>query len=149
MNDMQKWLANYERLRHSKQPNESWISSKYDIQGMHWQELQQIFLPDLNMNFGQAISALKKSWKAYNIAGRNGTYRTDIAYRIRSIQNAMGIEKSEFPELEGMGDEDQELTDEEVQLKREEQENADDWGFEKPGESYTDEWSEEDKQLRR
>ena len=34
-------------------------------------------------------------------------------------------------------------------MKREEREDAGDWGFEKPEESYTDEWSEEDKQLRR
>jgi len=32
---------NYERMRlKSNTPNESWISSKYDIQGLPWQELQ-------------------------------------------------------------------------------------------------------------
>ncbi len=45
-------------------------------------------------------------------------YRTDIAYRIRSVQSALGIEKPEFPELEGMYDE--EMTDEEIQLRSEE-----------------------------
>ena len=139
---MQKWLMNYELLRHSKKPNESWISSKYDIEGMHWQELQQLYLPELKMCWGPACSSLKKSWQAYKAAGRNGMYRTDIAWRINAIQNAMGIEKSEFPELEGM-----ETSDEEIQLKREEREDAGDWGFEKPEESYTDEWSSEDKQL--
>jgi hypothetical protein len=46
---------------------------------------------------------------------------------------------------------DEELTDEEIQLRKEEREDAgeNDWGFKKPEESYTDEWSEEDKQLRR
>jgi hypothetical protein len=63
----------------------------------------------------------------------------------------MGIEKSEFPELEGMSDEesDEELTDEEIQLRREEREDAGVWGFEKPEESFTEEGSEEDKQLQR
>ena len=64
------------------------------------------------------------------------------------MQSAVGIEKSEFPELEGIGTSDGEMTDEEIQLRREEQEDAGDWEFEKPEESYT-EWSGQDKQLRR
>jgi len=59
----------------------------------------------------------------------------------------MGIQKSEFPDLEGM-EMDEELTEEEIQLKREEREDTGNWGFEKP-EEFTEEWSEEDKQLRR
>jgi hypothetical protein len=60
MDQMRKWLLNYERQRHSKQnkePNDSWISSKYDTQNMHWQELQQLYLPELNMRWGPAVSA--------------------------------------------------------------------------------------------
>jgi len=101
------------------------------------------------MCWGPACNSLKKLWKSYKIAGRNGEPRGDIAWKINAIQKAMGIEKSEFPELEGMETSDEEMTDEEIQLKREEREDAGDWGFEKPEESYTDEWSEEDKQLRR
>ena len=149
MDEMRKWLMNYERMRlKSNTPNESWISSKYDIQGLPWQELQQIYLPELGMCWGPACNSLKKLWKSYKIAGRNGEPRRDIAWKINAIQKAMGIPKSEFPELEGM-EMDEELTEEEIQLKREEREDAGDWGFEKPEESYTDEWSEEDKQLRR
>jgi hypothetical protein len=54
-----------------------------------------------------------------------------------------------------MDDEDQELTDEEIQLKREEkEESGGEWELnfgtsEKRSELYTEEWSEEDKQLRR
>lgn len=112
-------------------------------------ELQQIYLPELGMCWGPACNSLKKLWKSYKIAGRNGEPRRDIAWKINAIQKAMGIEKSEFPELEGMETSDEEMADEEIQLKREEREDAGDWGFEKPEESYTDEWSEEDKQLRR
>jgi len=71
----------------------------------------------------------------------SGESSGDTAYRIRSIQSALGIEKSEFPELEGIGTSDGEMTDEEIQLRREEQEDAGDWEFEKPEESYTEEWS--------
>jgi len=146
--EMRKWLMNYERMRlKSNTPNESWISSKYDIQGMPWQELQQIYLPELRMCWGPACNSLKKLWKSYKIAGRTGEPRSDIAWKINTIQKAMGIQKSEFPELEGM-EMDEELTEEEIQLKREEREEAGDWGFEKP-EEFTEEWSEEDKQLRR
>jgi hypothetical protein len=139
MDQMRKWLVNYERLRHSKRPNESWISSRYDIQGMHWQELQQLYLPELNMRWGPAVSALKKLWKSYKIAGRTGESRSDIAWKINKIQGSMGIEKSIFPELEGISGEtddeelqistDEELTiakEEEMQLRSEEENEEDD-----------------------
>jgi hypothetical protein len=55
MNKMQLWLRDYERLRlNPDAPNESWTSSKYDIECMHWTELQQIFLPALEMCWGPA-----------------------------------------------------------------------------------------------
>ena len=62
---MQLWLRDYERSRHPKRSNESWISSRYNIQGKHWQELQQLYLPELNMRWGPASSALRKSWYTY------------------------------------------------------------------------------------
>jgi len=153
---MQSWIRNYERVRHSKQHNESWVSSKYDIEGIHWTDLQQIYLPELGMCFGPACSALRKSWRQYKIAGRNGEPRGDLAYRIVRIQRALGIPQSDFPELQGMEMDDEELTDEEVQLQIEEkQENGSrDWNLnfgtsEERSELYTDEWSKEDKQLHR
>jgi hypothetical protein len=157
MKGMQKWIEDYEKRRHSKQPNESWVSSKYPIEGMHWTELQQLYLPELKMCWGPACNSLKKLWKSYKIAGRNGEPRGDIAWRINRIQSATGIEKSQFPELEGMNDEEseEELTDEEIQLRREEkEESGGEWNLnfgtsEKRSELYTEEWSEEDKQLRR
>jgi hypothetical protein len=130
MKEMQRWLRDYDRLRLDPDaPNESWVSSKYDIEGMHWTELQQIFLPELEMCWGPACSALRKSWFAYKLAGKQGLYRGDIAYRIRTIQDAMGIKKSEFPELEGLNDE--ELTKEEIQLRKEEEgkEEKDEWNI--------------------
>lgn len=107
LNKIQLWLRNYENLRHSKNPkerNEFWTSSKYPIENMSWQELQELYLPEVKMRFGPAVSALKKLWKSYKIAGRNGEPRGDIAWNIRNIQRAMGIPESQFEELEGMDD---------------------------------------------
>ena len=83
---------------------------------------------------------MKKLWKSYKIAGRNGEPRGDIAWNIRNLQGSLGIERSHFPELEGMMMDDEE-NDEELQLKREEQQEE--WNLN----LGTDEWSEEDKQL--
>jgi hypothetical protein len=58
----------------------------------------------------------------------------------------MGLEKSQFPELDGMGyDEDQELTDQELEAKREEKEENDgEWNLSPNTNSETsEEWSEE------
>jgi hypothetical protein len=82
------------------------------------------------MNYGRAVSALRKSWTAYRIAGRNGEPRADLALRIVRIQSALGIEKSVFPELQGMEMHDEELSEEEIELRKEEkQENGGDWSF--------------------
>jgi hypothetical protein len=119
---MQKWIRRYDRRRrlgvNSQQPtNESWISSKYDT-GIHWTELERIYLPEINMTWGQACSAIKKSWFSYKMAGKSGMYRGDIAYRIQNIQRVMGIPITEFDELEGLNDE------EEIQLKKEEEDEG-------------------------
>ena len=102
---MQKWLRNYDRrrLRHNPDtPNELWASSKYATQNMTWEEVSEIFISELDMTFGAAINSLKKLWKSYKIAGRTGEFRGDTAWKITQIQDALGIEKSIFPELEGM-----------------------------------------------
>ena len=133
MNKMQLWLRDYEARRHSKQPKElkeSWQSSKYDFSDP---DVRLEYVPEMGCSVGGCISALKKLWKSYKIAGRNGEPRGDIAWNIRNLQGSLGIERSHFPELEGMDD------DEELQLKSEEDEEN--LGTNEP---Y---WSEEDKQL--
>ncbi len=144
MNEMQKWLINYERLRHSKQPKElkeSWQSSKFDFTDPN---VRLEYVPDMGCSVGGCISALKRSWKAYYIAGRNGEPRGDLAWRINSLQSSLGIEKSTFPELEGMMMDDEE-NNEELQLKREE--HQEEWNLNLGTNEEMDEWSEEDKQL--
>jgi hypothetical protein len=40
----------------------NWISSRYDFENGHWTDIADIFVPELNMKIGSAISALRKSW---------------------------------------------------------------------------------------
>jgi hypothetical protein len=81
MNEMSRWLREYDRLRTNPDgPNELWHSSKYDIEGISWDEVRQLFIPELDMCWGPACSALKKSWYAYKKLGQVGSYRGDIAY---------------------------------------------------------------------
>jgi hypothetical protein len=54
------------------------------------------------MRLGPAWNSLKKLWKSYKIVGRTGEPRSDTAWKINRLQVAMGLEKSDFPELEGM-----------------------------------------------
>ena len=131
-----KWLYQYEKLRTDPYgTNESWVSDKYDIVGLHWTEIQQIYVEDLGMTWGQACSALKKSWNSYKRARSRGegTYNTrDIALRILRIQHGLGIPQSEFPDLDKEWV-DHELSLEEMEAKREEQQeeedNDEDWGI--------------------
>jgi hypothetical protein len=153
VSQMRRWLQDYESRRSSKipkEPNEHWVSSKYDTQNMHWTELQQLYLPELGMCWGPACSSLKRLWKSYKIAGRSEEARSDIAWKIRNIQRSMGIQETFFEELEGMDDEEEALSAEEAKLQREEQEEGE-WNISigTSPESYTDEWSPLDKQLKR
>jgi hypothetical protein len=68
----------------------------------------------------------QKLWTSYRIAGRNEEPRADIAWKINHLQTGLGLEKSQFPELEGMGYDDEEEENEVL---------------------TDDEWSSEDKQL--
>src|SRR5215467_13615304 len=97
---------------------------------MDWREAQQVYLPSLKMNVGQAWNRLKKLWKNYKISGRTCQYRGDVAYEIIRIQAALDIPRSDLPETEGISD---------YEFEDEEQET-----YEKP----TD-WSLEDEVLRR
>jgi len=92
--------------------------------------------------------------KAYEIAGRNGEPRGDIAWRIRNIQTQMGIEKCDFPELEGVETDDEETSEEKTELRREEKEESGgdsnlNFGTNEEWSEYTEQWSEQDKQLRK
>jgi hypothetical protein len=126
MKEMNRWLRQYERFRNNPDAKNdaSWLSSKYDLEGLYWDEIREIYIPELGICFGPSCEALRKSWYAYKRLGRDGGYRGDIAYRINKIQNALGFPMSEFPELGPWVDE--EFSKEDIQLKKEEQ-DEDEW----------------------
>ena len=42
---MTAWIRKYEQMRHNPDEiNESWHSTKYPIEGLHWADLQQIYV---------------------------------------------------------------------------------------------------------
>jgi hypothetical protein len=161
-NSMMRWIRGYEAKKHNsrlntKQPKEGWSSSKFPIENMHWKELQQIFLPEVNLNFGQVISSLKRSWTAYRI--NRGSPRADLAWRILRLQNAMGLEPPTFLELEGMEESeeeltestDSELTNDELAAKREEKEAAGELNIKFPqgtSEEESELYTGEEKELK-
>lgn len=115
---MEKWLASYERRRRSKnplEPSEGWQSSKYDFSNP---DVRLEYVPEMGFNVSGCISGLKKLWKSYKIAGRNGEPRSWQAYSINKIQGALGLELSSFPETEGMTNDFEEQTDEEEKQLR-------------------------------
>ena len=76
----------------------NWQSTKFDFEGEHWADVAQKWVPELNMNVGSSISALRKSWQRYRKARRIG-YADEVYMleeRIMKIQDALGIEVSEF-----------------------------------------------------
>lgn len=135
--------SKYKKLKEPRQPNPNWISDKYDLQSM----TQETWIPELQCTYGGACSAFKKLWKKYKILGDKGEQRSDVAYNIVKIEAALGMEKSQFPELEHLdldlefpetgemeemdgweeNQENQNLTPLERQLKREEEIEGDRW----------------------
>ncbi len=73
-------------------------STRFDTEGMDWKDRSQIFIPELQMNWGEASAALEKSWKSYKIAqASNDQMEMNVlAVRINNIQEWMGIEVTEF-----------------------------------------------------
>ena len=146
---MDLWIRQYDKARNGGIPSEAWASStKFDIQGMGWAAASKTPIPELGMNLGQSCSALKGSWKHYRILGREGGYRKDIAHRIRRLQSAIGLEKTQFndyPDLEEESESNEESeewwdlkseensegiqpqTQEERELLEEEKQENDDW----------------------
>jgi hypothetical protein len=147
LKEINRWIRHYDAIRTNPDgvpnQNEGWISSKYPIEGMHWSEIADIFLPELGIKWGAACSSLKKSWWSYKMSKKYGSgldSRRDLAYRINKIQYSMGIPLTQFEELEGLNlaesefeSEEQlsldgeEWTREEIELRKEEKSDEDDW----------------------
>ena len=135
MNSMQRWLRNYDRVRaigglalRNVDEGGSFHSTKFPLEAMSWNEIREIPIPSLGpeMTFGKSCEALRKSWYHYKMLKRQGTYAGDIAFRINKIQRSMGIPLTEFDDVdpewvaEELASESEQLTPEEIELRREE-----------------------------
>jgi hypothetical protein len=76
----------------------NWVSSRFDFENSHWQDVASEWVPEMNMNVGSCISALKKSWAALKIKRREGFADPvyELEARINRLQEALGIEVSDF-----------------------------------------------------
>lgn len=98
-----RWLREYENRRlgrgRASDGQFGWTSSRYDLESKDWDNIRDIFIPQLEMTFGQACSALKRSWYAYKMSRKEvGGYNNDLAWRINRIQHYLGIPLTEFSE---------------------------------------------------
>src|SRR5215831_14524360 len=98
--DFQKWLRDYEERRTNpdrefRMPS-AWHSTKYDLESMSWNEIREIYLPEIQMSWGSACEAMRKSWFSYKMSKREGDRGWDIILRINKIQRALGIPLPDF-----------------------------------------------------
>ncbi len=75
-----------------------WESTKYDFLSMGDKELRELWIPELMMNFGQACSALTKSWYGLKLCLRDGDLDRARYYSqvINEIQDALGVPVTEW-----------------------------------------------------
>ncbi len=52
--------------------SDGWQSTKYDFNSLDWRSLQELWIEDLGITYGAAVSSLKKSWHAYKLGMREG-----------------------------------------------------------------------------
>ena len=159
---LNQWLSGYELRRTDpywggEGGGRKLSSTRFDIEGMSWDEIREIEIPQLgpDMNFGKSFEALRKSRYALRRNRAEGSYdNKDLEYRINRIQYFLGIDITEWDDLNptwvkeelareerefnntGEIGEEEELSIEERQLKAEEEaEELADWGLDED-----DEW---------
>ena len=74
--DLIRWLRDYENRRLNPDARSTsrlnWRSSKYDLENMSWQEVQDIWLPELDCTWGFSCNYLRKQWFRYKMEKREG-----------------------------------------------------------------------------
>jgi len=70
------------------------LSSRYNIEDMDHEERNSIYIPELQMTWGSAWSALRKSWQGFYAARRTGDSESidTLLERITMIRKYMGLE---------------------------------------------------------
>src|SRR5215469_7410513 len=108
--DLTRWLRDYENrrlnpdgIRSRSRSGLNWRSSKFDIENMSWQEVHDIYLPELDCSWGLACNYLRKLWFRFKMGKREGDRGFDTILNISRILYAMGLPLVEFhdgPDLE-------------------------------------------------
>jgi len=95
--DLIRWLRDYENRRLNPDARSrstsrlNWRSSKYDLENMSWQEVQDIWLPELDCTWGFACNYLRKQWFRYKMEKREGERGWDTILNISRILYSMGL----------------------------------------------------------
>ena len=149
MNDMQRWISRYEQMRTDPYTSiKGRLSSRFQLEGLSWDEIREIPIPELNCTFGGACSALRKSWYAYKRTKKDGLPAPDLAFRILKIQKFLGFPLSVFHELDRYGGgsnnewvEEELSREEQRELRKEEEaEELAGWGLDDDEKSDDDPW---------
>ena len=71
------------------------MSDKYDFSNT---DVRNEYVAEMGCSVGGCISMLRKSWKSYKAARREGyaDQRLELEHRINSIRAALGIEECSF-----------------------------------------------------
>ncbi len=126
MGSMRAWLENYESRRTGDPYSTKKLSSsKFDLESMSWDEIRDIPIEEIgpDMTFGKCFESLRKTWYSYKRNKKEGLPAPDLAFRILKLQKALGLPLSEFDELDSEWVND-ELTSDDLELRREEYEDA-------------------------
>jgi hypothetical protein len=93
--DFIRWLKDYEDRRlspdRSRRSRLNWHSTKYDIENMSWQEVQNIYLPEIESTWGLACNYLRKLWYKFKMQRREGERGWDTILDISRILYSMGL----------------------------------------------------------
>lgn len=160
--DFTRWLKDYEVRRlspdRSSRSRLNWRSTKYDIENMSWQEVQNIYLPEIECTWGFACNYLRKLWYKFKMQRREGERGWDTILDISRILYSMGLPLIEFHdgpdipwikaqlELENRtGGREMEQTSQDVQAKYEEdqEQKRDSWSSGQGGDGEPEEEEED------
>lgn len=117
MASFSSWFNRYEQRRVDPYNDISKLtSSRFDLEGLSWNEIREIPVPEMGKNFGETFQTLKRSWRSYKeYKKEDGFADPALCLQILRLQKWLGLPLAEFPELEvyGEGWVDQELAMEE------------------------------------
>jgi hypothetical protein len=123
---MNRWLRQYENERlgiNRDGQNKTLLSSRFDIDGLSWEEIRDIPIPELGptMTFGKGCEQLRKTWQHLKLNRVEGNYHNiDLELRINRLQHYLGFERTQFEDL------DPNWVDEELAMEEERSNEASD-----------------------